>query len=64
MKSSPTFLFFAMAATTWAAPALEERATPKIYLAGDSTMAPGDGGEGTNGTPHPSPPLSIPINPN
>jgi hypothetical protein len=55
MKSSPAFLFFAMAATTWAAPAPEERATPKIYLAGDSIMAPGGGGADTNGTPLPSP---------
>lgn len=49
MKSSPALLFSAVAATAWAAPVLEERATPKIYLAGNSTMTPGGSGKGTKG---------------
>jgi rhamnogalacturonan acetylesterase len=41
----------ALAATAIAAPAedIEKRATPNVYLAGDSTMALGGGGTGTQG---------------
>lgn len=41
-----------LAALASAAPAeeIEKRATPTIYMAGDSTMALGGGGSGTNGT--------------
>ncbi|MAD85518.1 MAG: hypothetical protein CL912_21370 [Deltaproteobacteria bacterium] len=40
-----------LAALASAAPAeeIEKRATPTIYMAGDSTMAVGGGGSGTNG---------------
>jgi rhamnogalacturonan acetylesterase len=51
MKSLSIIPFFAIAATVWTPPILEERATPKIYLAGDSTIAPRGSGKGTNGTP-------------
>jgi rhamnogalacturonan acetylesterase len=50
MKFSPILHFSAMVATIWAVSVLEGRATPKLYLAGDSTMAQGGGGGGTNGT--------------
>lgn len=42
----------ALAAAALAAPAehAEKRATPHVYLAGDSTMALGGGGTGTQGT--------------
>lgn len=41
----------ALAIAALAAPAkeIEKRATPNIYLAGDSTMALGGGGTGTQG---------------
>jgi len=52
MKYSYTWLTLAMASLAMAAPAdenLEKRATPTVYLAGDSTMAKGGGGTGTEG---------------
>lgn len=54
MRFSFALILLAVAARVWATPILEERAAPKIYLAGDSTMAPGGGGKGTNGTASPS----------
>lgn len=49
MKLTTASVFAAMAARVFAAPALEERATPRIFLIGDSTMAPNGGGSGTQG---------------
>lgn len=55
MKSSYALVSAAMAAMATlalAAPAdVEKRATPKVILAGDSTMAKGGGGSGTEGKP-------------
>ena len=51
MKLSLTFLTATMAAVSSASPAgLGKRATPKVYMAGDSTMALNGGGSGTQGT--------------
>lgn len=55
MKSFSICLAAALATVASAAPVenCEERATtatPKVYLAGDSTMAQGGGGTGTQGT--------------
>ncbi|KAH8588703.1 SGNH hydrolase [Bisporella sp. PMI_857] len=52
MKSNNLSLIAALAALTLAAPADEElskRATPKVYLAGDSTMAKASAGSGIEG---------------
>lgn len=38
-----------MAARVFSAPTLEERASPRVFLIGDSTMAKGGGGSGTQG---------------
>jgi hypothetical protein len=46
-------IFAAMASRVFASPtALEPRATPKVYLCGDSTMATNGGGSGTQGKRH------------
>ena len=53
MKAIYCTLFAALATLALAAPADEtvsKRATPKVYLAGDSTMASGGGGTSTQGT--------------
>lgn len=50
MKTPTAVLFAAIAANVCAAPVLEERATPRIFLIGDSTMAPHGGGADINGT--------------
>lgn len=41
MRSTTVFIFAAMAAKAFA--------TPRVFLIGDSTMAPGGGGSGTQG---------------
>lgn len=52
MKSSYIAMPTALVAVALAAPQFEnsKRALPKLYLAGDSTMALGGGGTGTQGT--------------
>jgi len=53
MRSFKNILPAALAAVAVAAPVDEERSTettPTVYLAGDSTMALGGGGTGTQGT--------------
>lgn len=61
MKVSNFLVSAAMAAISTASPAeIERRATPKVYLAGDSTMALGGGGSGTQGE-HPLPLNQSPI---
>lgn len=60
MKSFSSRLVLALASLAIATPVEEnilKRATPNVYLAGDSTMAKGGGGSGTDGT---YPLLSIP----
>ena len=61
MKSFSCVLSATLASLVLAAPpahSISERATtPKLYLAGDSTMALGGGGTGTQG---PSPSITIP----
>ena len=42
---------FATAALAAPAQDLVRRAGPTVYMAGDSTMAPGGGGSGTDGEP-------------
>ena len=62
MKPLYTTLSAALAATALAAPVedIEKRATPKVYLAGDSTMALGGGGSGTQGEAQPPPSTPAP----
>jgi rhamnogalacturonan acetylesterase len=43
--------FLAVTAVTAPTEELEKRATPTVYLVGDSTMALGGGGTGTQGRP-------------
>lgn len=53
MKSLVLYLAATLAELASAAPtelSLTKRATPTVYLAGDSTMALGGGGSGTQGT--------------
>lgn len=51
MKYSFAAIPAVLATLAFAAPAenIEKRATPTVYLAGDSTMALGGGGSGTQG---------------
>lgn len=49
MKITYSILSVLMAVVTAAPAEVEKRATPKLYLAGDSTMALGGGGSGTQG---------------
>lgn len=70
MKYSVPASVLALAASTSALPATKQqakhqhakRATPKVWLAGDSTMASGGGGSGTQGTHlhHPPPTSRLP----
>jgi len=51
MHISSLILPAVLASTAIASPTQpEKRATPKVYLAGDSTMALGGGGSGTQGS--------------
>lgn len=49
MKSFTILSALAVAALAAPSKEIKKRATPKVYLAGDSTMALGGGGTGTQG---------------
>lgn len=56
MRFAPSlYLTASFALSALATPVSEKRATPTIYLAGDSTMAKNGANDGSTDGPHPSP---------